>query len=196
MNRLLCHAKALYRDRQKIAVAALVVVFFATIYLLYSPGIYSFAQEPPSWFPDGWTQGIEVVYSFNSVGFFLAFALMVFVYGFWSWAFLPAPAVAYTVKTLKGIFGQSTEIKQKIGKRFRINLDSDKYVDVKCRVQEQSSGEWFVYHLRSSPLNPATLEDVALRHGMTIRNNRFTTWISSDELHHRVMLMVKAMSAV
>lgn len=196
MERLLLHAKTLYRDRQKIAIAALVVVFFVTMYLVYSPGIYSFAQEPPEWFPDGWTQGIEVVYSFNSVGFFFAFALMVFVYGFWSWAFLPAPAVSYTVGTIKGIFGQTTDVKQSIGKRFRVHLDSGKYMDIKCRIQEQGSGEWFVYQLSSSPLNPSTLEEVALRHGMTIRNNRFTTWISSDELHHRVLLMAKALASV
>ncbi|MFX0108201.1 MAG: hypothetical protein ACFE7R_07950 [Candidatus Hodarchaeota archaeon] len=193
MDHLLKKAKALYQDRQRIAFSTLLVVFAITFYLFYSPGIYTLA-EPPRWFPSGWTAGLEVVASYNTIGFFLAFALMVFAYGFWSWAFLPTPASLYTVSVLQGILGSRAEIRQIIGKRFRAILASGAHIDIVCRVKEQSNGEWFVYRLASSPVEKSDAENIALRHGMSLRNHRFTTSVGNTELHSRTLLLAKALT--
>ncbi|UCE09332.1 MAG: hypothetical protein JSW61_10170 [Candidatus Thorarchaeota archaeon] len=192
MDRLLKRAQGLYLDRQRIALSAFMVVFVVTLYMFYSPGIVGIA-EPPEWFPPGWSEGLEVVASFNTVGFLLAFAVMVFAYGFWQWAFLPTPAVSYTRTVLAGIFGRGAKVTQTIGKRFRVFLDGDAYVDVTCRIRGQGSGNWFAYRLTSSPISRTDAEDIALRHGMSVKKGRFTTWISNEELHSRTLLLAKAM---
>ena len=194
MDRLLMQAKGLYADRQKIALAALLIVFSITLFLFYSPGIYGFGVEPPSWFPDGWSQGLEVVVSFNTVAFFLAFSLMVFAYGFWSWAFLPSPATNYTLGVLRGIFGSDVNIKQRIGKQFKVLLSDEKFIDITCRIRGSGNGDWFIYHLVSSPMGNGALKNVALRHGFSLKKGRISSWISNEELHSRTLLLVKAMT--
>jgi len=194
MDRLLEHAKSLYADRQRVALAAMMVAFSVTLYLFYSPGIYAIPAEPPIQLPPGWVQGFEIVYSFNTVGFFLAFAVMVFMYAFWSWAFLPTPAVNYTSAVLRGIFGSRSQITQSIGKRFRVFLTGNTWIDLTCHIKEPGSGAWFVYRLTSSPLHTSHLEEMAMRHGLGTKDGRLTAWVSSDELHHRSILLAKAMS--
>jgi hypothetical protein len=196
MDRLLMQAKGLYADRQRIALAALFIVFSITLFLFYSPGIYGFGVEPPDWFPVGWSQGLEVVVSFNTVAFFLAFSLMVFAYGFWSWAFLPSPASSYTIGVLKGIFGPEARIKQKIGKQFRVILSDERFIDITCRVRGAGNGDWFIYHIASSQLGNGTLKDIALRHGLSLKRGRLTSWIGNEELHSRTLLLAKAMTLV
>lgn len=196
MDRLLERARGLYKDRQRIALSAFIVVFAFTFYMFYSPGIIGLGAEPPQWFPPGWSQGLEVVVSFNTLGFFLAFALMVFAYSFWQWAFLPTPAVNYTLGVLRGILGPKVQIKHRIGKRFRVFLEDGKFVDILCRIREHESGEWFVYRLTSSPLFSTKLSSLALRHGMSVSKDRLTTCISNDELHSRIVLMLRAISLV
>ncbi|MHA1958990.1 MAG: hypothetical protein ACW99U_02085 [Candidatus Thorarchaeota archaeon] len=193
MDRLLKRAQGLFIDRQRIALSAFMITFVVTFYLFYSPGIVGIA-EPPDWFPPGWAQGLEVVASFNTVGFLLAFAMMVFAYGFWQWAFLPTPAISYTKAVLLGVFGRGVSVTQSIGKRFRILLEEGAYVDVTCRIRGQGSGEWFAYRLSSSPVSRTDAESIALRHGMSLKNGRFTTWISSEELHSRTHLLARAMA--
>jgi hypothetical protein len=121
---------------------------------------------------------------------------MVIAYSLWAWAFLPTPAVVYTMGVLRGILGPNAKIKQIIGKRFRVFLDNDVHMDIKCSIKEQSSGDWFVYRLSSSPLSGENLENVALRHGMRLAKDRFMTWVGFDELHHRMILLTKAISTV
>ncbi len=194
MDRLLVQAKGLYKDRQRIALATIMIIFTLTFYVFYSPGIYGLGTEAPSWFPSGWAQGLEVVYSFNTVGFFLAFALMVFAYAFWSWAFLPTPAVAYTMGVFKGIFGRSVKIKQAIGKRFKILLDDGNQIQITCRLRGNGTSDWFVYRLESSVIEGKNTESIALRHGMSTKKGRFVTWVGNDELHGRMLLLAKAIS--
>ncbi|MHA2204630.1 MAG: hypothetical protein ACXABC_02130 [Candidatus Thorarchaeota archaeon] len=195
MDKLLQHAKGLYKDRQRIALATILIAFSVTLWLFYSSGIYGLGI-PPEHFPPGWASGLEVAFSFNTVGFILAFALMVFAYGFWSWAFLPSPAAAYTVGVLKGLFGSKAEIKQLFGKRFRVLYNQEHQIDITCRIGGGEPQDWFIYRLRSCSLSGDDLDDIALRHGMSIKDQRFTTWISNDELHSRTLLLVKAMAMV
>ncbi len=195
MDKLLNKARGLYIDRQRIALAALIAMYAASFILFYSNGIDSILKDPPiDWIPAGWAQGFEVVASFNTVGFFLAFSVMMFFYAFWHWAFMPSPAVTYTISILKGVFGQKSKITQSLGKRFRVYVSDTEFIDVKCRIREQESGEWFVYKLTSPIISSEKREDIALRHGMAVRNNRFTTWVAHDELHHRSILLAKAIS--
>ncbi|MHA1928028.1 MAG: hypothetical protein ACTSV2_05530 [Candidatus Thorarchaeota archaeon] len=194
MDKLLVLSKSLYKDRQRIALATMMIIFTFAFYVFYSPGIYGLGTEPPANFPYGWTQGFEVVYSFNTVGFFLAFALMVLAYGFWSWAFLPTPAVTYTMGILRGIFGQSAKIKQSFGKRFKILLDSGDEITLTCRLREHGSGDWFVYRLESSIIQGKNAEEIALRHGMSLKKKKFVSWVGNDELHGRMLLLAKAIS--
>lgn len=196
MDQLLNRAKALYRDREKIAFSTLLIVFTVTVWVLYSPGIFPLFVEPPDWIPWGWTEGLEVVVSINTFVFIGAIALMVIAYSLWAWAFLPNPAVIYTMGVLQGILGPNVKIKQTIGKRFRVLLDNNMHMDIKCRIKEQGSGDWFVYRLSSSPLKGENLENIALRHGMRLAKDRFMTWVGCDELHHRTILLAKAMSIV
>jgi hypothetical protein len=193
MDRLLEQARALYLDRRRIALAAMIVIFSVTFYLFYSPGIYAIPSEPPA-LPPGWVQGFRIVYSFNTVGFFLASSIMVFVYAFWCWAFLPIPAVNYTIAVLRGVFGPGARISQLIGKRFKVLLTQTKWMDLTCQIKEHGSGMWFVYTLTSSPMSSRNLSDIAMRHGMSVLNNRLNAWVSSDELHQRSILMARAMS--
>lgn len=193
MDRLLEQARALYVDRQRIALAATIVMFSVTFYLFYSPGIYAIPSEPPVW-PPGWVQGFRIVYSFNTVGFFLAFSIMVFVYAFWCWAFLPLPAVNYTMAVLRGVFGPNAKIGQLSGKRFRVSLTETTWIDYACRIKEQGSGKWFAYRLTSSPVFSLHLDEIAMRHGMSVKNNRLGAWVYCDELHQTSILLAGALS--
>ncbi len=194
MDRLLLQARGLYADGRRTAVAAMAVVLAVTTVLFYSGGLQVIETEPLPWAPPGWTQGLEVVTSFNTVLFFLAFSLMVFFYAFWSWAFLPSPAVLYTVGVLRGIFGETARIVHRMGRRFRVHLDADRYVDVVCRVRDHASGEWFVFELRSSPVMCSHSQEIAMRHGMRLDRGCFATRVSHDELHHRTLLMTRALA--
>ena len=194
MDSLLVRAKGLYVDRQRIALATVMIVFTVTFYVFYSPGIYTLVEGIPHQIQYGSVQGIEIVYSFNTIGFFLAFSIMVFAYAVWSWAFLPSPAVSYTLGVLKGIFGPSVKIKHGIGKRFSLTLDNGVDVNITCRIKGDGPEEWFMYRLESSKFESPNLEKIALRHGMSVSDGRLVTWVSNDELHSRTLLMGNAIS--
>ncbi len=193
MDHLLKKARALYIDRERIALSAILVVTAIAFYLFYSSGIVVL-PAPPEWFPIGVVAGMEVVASYNTLGFLLTVVLMVLAYGFWSWAFLPSPAVTFTEGVLRGILGPNVVIKQSIGKRFRVLLEDGTHIDLNCRIKESETGEWFTYQLVTSPIVGSNLEEIALRHGMSFRDGRFTTRVSYDELHHRILLLARAIS--
>ncbi len=188
-------AQALYKDRERIGLSALLVVAAVAFYLFYSSEIHVLPPIPEL-FPEGWASGFRVVASFNTLGFLLSLALMLLAFGIWSWAFLPSPAVIYTMGVLRGIFGSRVEIKPSIGRRFRVFLDGRLYIDITCKIKDPETGEWFLYRLASSPIEADNLSDVALRSGMSVSKSRFVSWVSNDELHHRTLLMAKAMSMV
>jgi hypothetical protein len=194
MDCLLKHAQNLYISRHRAIIVTLTIIFTIMFYSFYSIGLHGFGATPPEWFPAGWIEIFEIVASLNTVAFFLSFSLIVFAYGLWSWLFFPSPAVSYTKDTFRGLFGQDVKIKQRIGKRFRVFLESGSHIDVRCRIKEASSGDWFVYRFTSCSLTGNNLYSIALRHGMSSKNGRFTTWIGHDELHHRALLMAKAMA--
>ncbi len=194
MDSLLVRAKGLYVDRQRIALATLMIVFTVTFYVFFSPGLYTLVEGTPHPIAYGSVQGIEIVYSFNAIGFFLAFSIMVFAYAVWSWAFLPSPAVSYTLGVLKGIFGPNVKIRHGIGKRFSLTLDNGVDVNITCRIKGGSAEEWFMYRLESSRFESPDLEEIALRHGMSVSDGRLVTWVSNDELHSRTLLMGNAIS--
>jgi hypothetical protein len=190
MDELLTSARALYKEREKIAISALLIVGAVAFYLFYSPGIFDLA--PPDSFSHGWIQGFEVIASYNTIGFFLALCLMILAYSFWTWAFLPSPAALYTEGVLRGILGLDVTIKQSIGKKFRVLLEGDRYINVSCRIKG-TDGDWFNYRLTSSKLQVDNLEAIALRHGMSVRNSCLTSHVSCEELHSRTLLLAKAM---
>jgi hypothetical protein len=189
---LLKQARALYKDRLRIALAAFIVVFAISAYLFYSPEIITIGLEPIGLEPTGIAQGVAVVASVNTVGFVLAVGVMVLIFRFWQWAFLPGPASSYTLGILRGILGSKTTIKHTFGKRFRVTMESGLHFDVKCHIKEKDSGEWFVYRLISSPLDSDQLRSIALRHGFAVKNKRLVASVSNDELHHRTFLLTKA----
>lgn len=193
MDSLLEHAKALFIDRQRIALSALIISAATTFYVFYSPGIIGLMPEPPEWFPSGASLGFEVIASFNTIGFFLAFSIMVFFYGLWQWAFLPAPAYDYTIMVLKGILGSKARISYSFGKRFRINMPDGTQFFITCKIKEPGSDEWFSYRLISTPINNPRLRNIALRHGIGVKENRLTTWVSNDELHSMIIQFLKAL---
>jgi len=190
---LLKQARALYKDRLRIALAAFIFVFAITFYLFYSPEIITLGAVPPSAVtPNGWTQGFAVVASVNTIGFFSAIALMTLIFRFWSWAFLPGPASTFTLAVLRGILGSQTTIKPSLGKRFRVTLDNGLQFDVNCRIKEKDSGEWFAYRLVSTKWQSDELRNIALRHGFGVKDNRLVANVSNDELHLRTFLLTKA----
>jgi hypothetical protein len=191
---LLKQARALYKDRLRIALAAFIFVFAATFYLFYSPEIISLGIDPPSTVtPGGWTQGFAVVASVNTLGFFTAIALMALIFRFWSWAFLPGPASTFTLAVLRGILGPQISIRHTLGKRFRVTLENGLQFDVNCKIKEKDTGEWFAYRLVSTKLQCDSLRNIALRHGFGVKDNRLVANVSNDELHHRTFLLTKAM---
>lgn len=191
---LLKQARALYNDRLRIALAALIIVFFVTFYIFYSPEIITLGATPPPGIDySGWTQGFAVVASVNTVGFFSAIALMALICRFWSWAFLPGPASTYTLAVLEGIFSSKVTIKHSFGKRFKVMLENGLQFDVNCSIKEKNTGEWFVYRLMSTQLQCSQLRNIALRHGFGVKNDRIVGSVSNDELHHRTILLTKAM---
>ncbi|MHA1943647.1 MAG: hypothetical protein ACW96M_04550 [Candidatus Thorarchaeota archaeon] len=190
-NQFLQEAKALYKDRIRIVLSALIIVFSITFFLYYTSGIAGLGQFGP---PDsGWTRSIQVVASFNNVGLILAISLLAIVFRFWSWAFLPGPASFYTLSVLRGILGSKASVKQTIGKRFRIILENGMTFRVSCQIKEKGTDDWFSYRLVSSVLQHSNLKDIALRHGFSVRDNKFVASVSHDELHHRTLLLTKAM---
>ncbi|MHA1770469.1 MAG: hypothetical protein ACTSYL_12160 [Candidatus Thorarchaeota archaeon] len=191
MNTLLKQAQALYYDRQKIAVATMLVALTATLYVLYNAPILWIGPAPNVPIPSGWVAGFETVASFNTVGLFLAVSIMIFFYAFWTWAYLPNPATVYTRAVIRGVLGEDVEIQQMIGRRFRVRFGDGTNINIRCRTRD-SSGEWFVYNLESSPIDDKRLEEIALRHGMHTNKGKFSTWVSSEELHSRLLLLTKA----
>ena len=196
MDHLLKRAKGLYIDRQRIAFAAMMIAFSTSLFLFYGLDMLSIFSQPPTGFPIGDVSGYEAVLALNAFGLAITCLLMVLAFLFWSWAFLPSPALIYTMGILQGIFGPKTKIQRRIGKRFRILLDEKTFIDIQCKIKERQSNEWFIYRLSTSSLEGKNLRDIALRHGMSVRKSRFTTWVSSNELHHRLILLVKAVSLV
>ncbi len=190
-NELLLEAKALYKDRIRIALSAFIIVFSITFFVYYTTGIAGLGTITPP--PDGVAQGLLVVAAFNNVGLIIAVVLMVLAFRFWSWAFLPGPASLFTTSVLRGILGPKTIIKQSIGKRFEVILENGSSFKINCYIQEKETDDWFSYRLISSKLRNGNLRNIALRHGFAIKDNRFMASISNDELHHRTLLMAKAM---
>ncbi len=141
-NDLLKQARALYKDRLRIALAALIIVAFFMFSFFFTSNY--FAPVPSGALPSGWTQGLAVVTSLNSIGFFLSILMMIVIIQFWSWAFLPGPASTYTYAILRGILGETTKIKHIIGKRFRITLENGLQFEVRCKIKDRPSGEWFL----------------------------------------------------
>ena len=134
-----------------------------------------------------------MVAAFNTVGLLIAVALMIVSFRFWSWAFLPGPASLFTLSVLRGILGPDAIIKQNIGKRFKITLDNSLSFTISCYIQEKETDDWFTYRLASSELQNGDLRNVALRHGFSLKDSRFVANVSNDELHHRTLLLAKAM---
>lgn len=188
---LLGQAKALYKDRVKIVLSMLIIAFTVAFYVAYSGGIMEIL---PNSFPEGWISGLEVVVSFNTVGFVLAVIVMALSYRFWTWAFLPTPAVTYTMAILQGILGPKATIKRIIGKRFRVTLQNGHEFEVKCSIHERGIEEWFVYRLTSMEFSSKNLRHIALRHGFGVKDGRMVASIGNEELHHRTLLLAKAMS--
>ncbi|TFG33589.1 hypothetical protein EU527_07600 [Candidatus Thorarchaeota archaeon] len=191
-NDLLKEARALYKDRLKIAMSALIFVFFFAFSFFFNP-VY-LGPVPTGGIPSGWTQGIAVVISLNSIGFYISALMILLIYRFWSWAFLPGPASTYTYSILQGILGNTVTIKHSIGKRFKVTLENGLQFDLSCKIQDKPSGEWFIYRLVSSKFKNNHLRDIALRHGFGVKDNRFVANVSNDELHHRTFLLAKAMT--
>ena len=190
-NELLLEAKALYKDRIRIALSALIIVFSITFFVYYTSGIAGLGTTPlPG---EGISLGLQVVAAFNTLGLLVAVALMVAAFRFWSWAFLPGPASLFTLSVLRGILGPRAIIKQTIGKRFRVTLDDGLTFNINCHIQEKGTDDWFSYRLVSSELQNGDLRNVALRHGFSLKGNRFVANVSNDELHHRTFLLTKAM---
>jgi signal transduction histidine kinase len=194
---LLKQAMALYKDRLRIVLAAFIFIFAITFYLFYSPEIISLGAVPPAIIDSGgWTQGFAVVASVNTIGFFLAIALMALIFKFWSWAFLPGPASTFTLAVLRGILGSQTTIKHSMGKRFRVTLENGLQFDVNCKIKEKDTGDWFAYRLVSTKFQSDELRNIALRHGFGVKDNRLVANISNDELHLRTFLLTKAMMMI
>lgn len=192
---LLKQARALYRDRIRIVLSVLLIAFTATFYFFYSGQIDSLLPRDPIQPPDGgWTAGFSVIASFNTFGFLIALALMAAGYKFWTWAFLPSPATTYTLAVLQGIFGSKVNVKQILGKRFRVTLNDGSGFDLRCKIHDRGADEWFLYRLTSIQFEAANLHSIALRHGFGVKNGRFVATVSNDELHHRTMLLAKAIS--
>jgi hypothetical protein len=190
---LLKQARALYKDRLRIALTTVLIVFTVTFYLFFNPTITGYGQTPPNDYSHGFTQGLEVAASFNIIGFLISVFLMALVFRFWSWAFLPGPATTFTLAVLQGILGPKGKIKQALGKRFKITLENGMQFNVSCKTKDRGSDEWFSYRLVTSPLKGKTLREIALRHGFTLKNNKFVATVSSEELHQRTFLLTKAM---
>jgi len=194
---LLKQARALYRDRLRIALAAFIFVFAITFYLFYSPEIITLGVVPPiNLAPSGWTQGFAVVASVNTIGFFSTIVLMALIFRFWSWAFLPGPASTFTLAVLRGILGSQSTIRYTLGKRFRVTLENGLQFDVNCRIKEKNTGEWFAYRLVSTKIQSDGLRNIALRHGFGVKDDRFVANVSNDELHLRTFLLTQAMMLV
>jgi hypothetical protein len=189
-NKLLQEARALYKDRIRIVLSALIIVFSITFFLYYTSGLAELVQIGP---PDGISRGFQVVASFNNVGLIIAVGLLVVVYKFWSWAFLPGPASLYTLSVLRGILGSKAVVKQTIGKRFKVSLENGMTFGVSCQIKIKGTEEWFSYRLVSSEIQNSDLKNIALRHGFSTRDNRIVGSVSNDELHHRTLLLAKAM---
>jgi hypothetical protein len=189
-NELLLEAKALYKDRIRIALSAFIIIFSISFFVYYTSGITGLGETQPS---TGWTQSLQVVAAFNNVGLIIAVALMILAFRFWSWAFLPGPASLFTMSILRGILGPNAIIRQTIGKRFRVTLENGLSFNVNCYVQEKGTDEWFTYRLISSELHNDDLRNIALRHGFSLKESRFVASVSNDELHHRTILLTKAM---
>ena len=190
-NDYLLEAKALYKDRIRIALSAFIIVFSITFSVYYTSGIAGLGPLPPP--AEGVSRGLQVVAAFNTLGLLVAVALMVAAFRFWSWAFLPGPATLFTLSVLRGILGPGAIIKQTIGKRFRVTLDNGLTFNINCHIQEKGTDDWFSYRLVSSELQTGNLRNIALRHGFSLKGNRLVANVSNDELHHRTFLLAKAM---
>ncbi len=189
-NNLLREAKALYKDRIRIILSALIIIFSITFFLYYTSGLAGLSPNGHS--EPGWLLGLEVVATFNNVGLVIAVGLLVVTFRFWSWAFLPGPASTFTLGVLRGILGSKAVVKQTIGKRFKIILENGITFRVSCEIKEKGTDEWFSYRLVSSEIQHSNLKDIGLRHGFTVADNKFVASVSNDELHHRTLLLTKA----
>jgi hypothetical protein len=190
------HARALYKDRLRIVLSAFLIASAATFYFFFSPFITGIGANPQEYYNHGIVQGLAIVASFNTIGFLISLFLMAAVFRFWSWAYLPGPASSFTLAVLEGILGPKATIMQTVGRRFKVTLENGLQFDVICKTKERGTDDWFNYRLVTSPLTGEGLRDIALRHGMVLKENRFVTTVSSEELHQRTFLLTKAMMMI
>ena len=190
-NELLLEAKALYKDRIRIALSAFIILFSITFFVYYTSGIADLGDTSIT--EIGWTRSLQVVATFNNIGLIIAVSLLVLAFRFWSWAFLPGPASLFTTSVLRGILGPRVKITQAIGKRFNVMLDNGLMFTLSCQIQEKGTDDWFSYRLISSEIQNGNLRNLALRHGFSLEGNHFVASVSNDELHHRTVLLTKAM---
>ncbi len=191
-NELLKQARALYKDRLRIALSAFIIITFIMFSFFFT--FDNFSSVPMGIIPTGWTQGLAVVTALNSIAFLFSISIMVIIFRFWSWAFLPGPASTYTYTILRGILGEHTRIKHGIGRRFKVTLENGLQFEVSCKINDRSSGEWFLYRLTSSKFKNKHLKEIALRHGFGVKNDRLVANVSNDELYLRTFLLTKAMN--
>ncbi len=193
MDRLLRYAQALYRDRSRLANATVLIVIGGAFYMAYGSVVLPLFFMPIEIEHDGWVQGIQFIYSYNTLAFIIAVLAILVIHALWTWAFLPSPAVIFVQGILRGVFGQSIPIARHIGGRFRVQFVRDTYVDVACRIHDYGSDEWFTFRLRSSPFVGMGVEEVALRHGLSYSHHRLMTRATSDELYGRTLIFARAM---
>ncbi len=186
-------AQALYRDRMRLANAALLFVIGGMFYMAYGSTVQPLITVPSFVSSDGWVQSIQYIYSYNTLAFVFVVLVMVLLHTYWTWAFLPSPATLFILNVLRGIFGGSINIARHIGGRFRVWFTRDAYLDIFCHVHDHRSDGWFTFLLRSSPVTGKDVEEVALRHGLSYSHKRLTTHATNEELYGRTLLLARAM---
>ena len=80
MNQMLNRAKGLYIDRQRIALASMIIIFSISLYLFYGLEILCSIILPPERFPNGIVLGVEVVFALNTIALAIVCCLLVIGY--------------------------------------------------------------------------------------------------------------------
>ncbi len=178
----------IYKWTVRYAALVGVTIFSLIFVLLYIPQV-DLSGIPAS---SGTSKFILSVFMYRNYILVLIGAFIAIGFSVWVYNFIPDPIEEYIVSTALGQVNPQFQFHKKFGRRFEIALDNQTKIEIFCRNQESESGEWFVFKLSSSEIENSNLEEIALRNGFSVSENKITGWCSKDELPLKLLLMQRA----
>ncbi|MEM2142673.1 MAG: hypothetical protein QXS20_04755 [Candidatus Thorarchaeota archaeon] len=185
---------ALYRERVKIVVSSLVAISAVAAYLSFSPLVQDLLSvAPPMWAGEGWVLGNTVFYGSATLLFVVTTVVVALVLFAWLRCSLPYPLANYILEVLNFAFGFHAVVFRRFGGRFRTVLPDHVQLDILCKFSNRGREDGLCFQVSVSPIEASNLEEIAMRHGLHVRDHKLGMTASADEFRSRTILLAAAL---